>query len=65
MGNTVDGDDNLVLQCRIDGRMIPIVYGGQSAGRSETKKIRPAVAKSLPSFYFETLQFSDYTPTCW
>ena len=36
MGNTVDGDDNLVLQCRTDGRMIPIVYGRQ---------IVPAVAK--------------------
>ena len=53
MGNTVDGDDNLVLQCRIDGRMIPIVYGGQSAGRSETKKIWPAIAKSLPLDYYQ------------
>jgi len=36
MRNTVDGDDNLVLQCRTDGRMIPNMYGRQ---------IVPAVAK--------------------
>ena len=52
MGNTVGGDDKPVLQCRTDGRMIPIVYGRQIVP-AVAKKKRPAVAKSLPLDYYQ------------
>ena len=67
MGNTVDGDGNLVLQCRTDGRMIPIMYGRQIvpsvAKQKNTASSREVFTfRLLPDKIIESLFSSEKLP---